>query len=153
MRLTYSFLSGPYDMLFLKRFFQTTRVVIVLRRRCEAPLNLQMTTTLLRVTLFCIPQRQSQKPRCNVHFTHNYTVDFCGLFCKQERIQPGSRTDKNTAQESWLGKCKRSAAMPRTKPGWNFGWVAPCTVVCKMQAAQSLMAQSSPIIQQSDSFT
>ena len=35
---------------------------------------------------------------------------------------------------------------------WKRGWVAPCTVDCKMQATQLLMALTSPITQQTDCF-
>jgi len=41
-----TFVSASDDKSFLKSFFQTTRVVIVLRRRHEGPLNLKMSATL-----------------------------------------------------------------------------------------------------------
>jgi hypothetical protein len=42
--------------------------------------------------------------------------------------------------------------MPCTNRKWKLDWVAQFTVVCKMQTAQLLMALTSPITQQTDSF-
>ena len=136
------------DTSILKRFFPTTRVVIILRRCRKAPLILKITIHKKEL-LFLLHStktntlRATQRAFCTQLYTKPHrNVDICVPLCKQhkhsQQLQHNFMSVRLFCQTSNLGFeiAPLSAAMSCTNNKWKLGRVAQCTVVSKIHAVE-----------------
>jgi len=93
-----------------------------------------------------MPQKQTHKHLVNVHSAHIYTRNHIRVLIFVRRS-----VSKQEHSQQLQHKLLSVSLFWQTSK-WKLGRVAVCTVDCKMQAAKFLMALTSSITQQTDSF-